>query len=125
MFRDKQFEVVLLSQTLQTVADPRKVLLELVRVGETGIVSFPNFAHKSVREYFSRVGRAPVTEAFPYTWYDSPNRHFLSILDFEDLCQTLGIRIHRMLALDWATKRQVKKEPNLNADLAIFVISRP
>ena len=125
MFRDKQFEVVLLSQTLQTVNDPRKVLLELVRVGETGIVSFPNFAHKAAREFFSREGKAPITGAYPFAWYDSPNRHFLSILDFEELCQKLGIRIHRLLALDSASNRQVTEDPNLNADIAIFVISRP
>ncbi len=125
MFRDKQFEVVLLSQTLQTVNDPQKVLLELVRVGKLGIVSFPNFAHKSIREYMSKEGRSPVSPAYPYTWYDSPNRHFLSILDFEDFCKKLGIHIHRRLALDSLTGTQVAEEPNLNADLAIFAISRP
>jgi homoserine O-acetyltransferase len=110
---------------IQTVNDPPKVLLELVRVGEIGIVSFPNFAHKSVREYFWAHGKAPVTAAFPYSWYDSPNRHFLSIVDFQDLCQKLGIRIHRMVALDSATACQVTEDANLNADMAIFVISRP
>ena len=124
-FRDRQFEVALLSQTLQTVNNPQKVLLELVRVGEMGIVSFPNFAHREARRYLSEQGRAPVTGAFPCAWYDTPNRHFLSILDFQEFCREHGIRIHRMIALDSATNRQVQDDPNLNADVAIFVISRP
>ena len=46
------------------------------------------------------------------------------IKDFEDLCRELGITIHRMVALDSSAGREVNDDPNLNADIAIFVISR-
>jgi homoserine O-acetyltransferase len=123
-FRDKQFEVVLLSQTLQTVRRPDKLLLEMLRVGEKGIVSFPNFAHKDSRRQLAEEGIAPVTDELPFTWYESPNVRCLSIKDFEDLCIELGITIHRMVALDSSAGREVNDEPNLNADIAIFVVSR-
>ncbi|NQU76163.1 MAG: homoserine O-acetyltransferase [Planctomycetes bacterium] len=124
-FRDRQFEVVLLSQTLQTVSDPKKVLLEMLRVGEVGIASFPNFAHKDCRRQLCELGVAPMTSELPYTWYHSPNRHFLSIVDFENFCREFGITIHRRIALDSTSGVEVADNPNLNADLAIFVLSRP
>jgi len=123
-FADGQFDVVLLSQTLQTVADPDTVLLEMLRVGEQCIVSFPNFAHKEARRQLCQDGVAPVTGGLPYKWYRSPNRHFLSIRDFQQYCDDFGVTVHRLLALDSATGREVREDANLNADTAIFVISR-
>ena len=124
-FRDGQFDVVLLSQTLQTVHHPETVLKEMVRVGKTGIVSFPNFAHKSARRQLSEDGVVPVTGGLPFKWYRTPNIHFLSIRDFEGFCSEFDITIHRRLALDTALACEVNDDPNLNADVAIFVISRP
>ncbi|MFW6155226.1 MAG: homoserine O-acetyltransferase MetX [Planctomycetota bacterium] len=123
-FRDKQFEIVLLSQTLQTVRRPDRLLLEMLRVGEKGIVSFPNFAHRESRRQLVEEGIAPVTGGLPFTWYASPNVRFLSIKDFELLCAELGITIHRRIALDTTAGREVNDEVNLNADTAIFVLSR-
>lgn len=124
-FRDGQFDVVLLSQTLQTVHQPDRVLQEMLRVGKLGIVSFPNFAHKSARRQLVEEGVAPVTAGLPFKWYRTPNIHFLSIKDFENFCQEFGIRVHRKLALDSQSGLEVTDQPNLNADMAIFVISRP
>ena len=54
-----------------------------------------------------------------------PNIRMLTVADFEDFCSTKGITIHRRVTLDtehgW---QEVTDRPNLNADLAIFVISR-
>jgi len=123
-FRDRQFEIVLLSQTLQTVLRPDRLLLEMLRVGEKGIVSFPNFGHRDCRRQLAEEGISPVTGGLPFTWYASPNVRFLSIRDFESLCVELGIRIHRRIALDTAAGCEVHDDPNLNADMAIFLLSR-
>lgn len=123
-FRDKQFEMVLLSLTLQTLRRPDKVLAEMLRVGAKGVVSFPNFAHRNSRRQLAEDGVAPVTAGLPFTWYASPNRHFLSIKDFQNYCGEAGIVVHRMLAIDSAAGVEVNDEPNLNADIAIFVLSK-
>jgi methionine biosynthesis protein MetW len=45
IFADRAFDVVLQLDTLQNLRNTEQMLLETVRVGRIGIVSFPNFAH--------------------------------------------------------------------------------
>ncbi len=124
-FRDGQFDVVVLSQTLQAVLDVEGVLGEMLRVGRVGIVSFPNFAYRKLREMLAEEGRAPEAPGvLRHKWYNTPNLRFLSIVDFEELCREKNIAIHNVVALDTEANREVTEDPNLNADLAIFVISR-
>jgi methionine biosynthesis protein MetW len=94
------FDVAVLSQTLQATRAPRKVLGELVRIGRRAIVSFPNFGHWRVRWRLFYGGRMPTTPSLPAGWYDTPNIHLCTILDFEDLAAELGLSIERALVLD-------------------------
>src|SRR6476659_3320493 len=87
-YPDNAFDYVILSQTLQETRAPLQVLKEMLRVGRRAIVSFPNFGHWAVRRAMLFTGQAPKTKLFPYDWYNSPNIHFLSINDFEDLCRS-------------------------------------
>lgn len=89
-FADDSFDVVVLSQTLQSVYRPAVVMRELMRVGKLGIVSFPNFGHWQVRLRLLLGGRMPKTRALPYEWYDSPNIRHCTIVDFERLLQIEG-----------------------------------
>ena len=101
------------------------MLDEIVRIGRLGIVSFPNFAHKPMREMFLREGRLPKEEGlYAHEWHDTPNRRFPSIRDFEELCQKRGIRIVQSLYVNSSTGGEVKDDPNLNADLAVVVVTR-
>jgi homoserine O-acetyltransferase/O-succinyltransferase len=122
---DKQFDIAVLSQTLQSIEDVTGILAELVRVGKQGVVSFPNFAHRPMREMLFTDGRAPKEPGvLPYDWYNTPNRRFLSILDFQELCASMGIRITRQICVDSRAGREVTEDPNLNADFAIVVVTR-
>jgi len=122
---DHSFDVALLSQTLQSVVDVAGVLDELVRVSWRGIVSFPNFAHHSMREMFLKEGRLPKGEGeYGYEWYDTPNRRFPSILDFHELCEKRGLVIAQAVYIDSATGHAVTEDPNLHADLAIVALTR-
>jgi len=126
MFAEGQFDVVVLSQTLQAVEDVQRVLSEMVRVGRRGIVSFPNFGHHELREMLAAEGRSPkAAGGYPYEWYDTPNRRFPSILDFEDLCAAKGYTILDAVYLDTAHDRTIAPDadPNRHADTAVFVIS--
>jgi homoserine O-acetyltransferase len=130
-FADGQFDVVVLSQTLQSVRDVKRVLADMLRVGKTCVVSFPNFAYAPLRRQLFEGGRAPRgasggCELLGYSWFESPNIRFLSITDFDDFCVNQHIQVHKMIALDTQKGISIPREadPNLNADVAIFVISR-
>jgi len=124
-FADGQFDFVVLSQTLQAVMDVKGVLKEILRVGRQGIISFPNIGYWKLRKHLSEEGRAPrAGSLLGYYWYNSPNVRFLSIADFEDFCRGNKIKIHQQIALDTEAGCKVYDDPNLNADMAIVVISR-
>ena len=124
-FADQEFDCVVLSQTLQTVYDVEGVLTEMLRVGRTCIVSIPNFGYHRLRQMLTEEGRAPKSGGvLHYEWYNTPNIRFFTLADFEDFCRQKQIRVHRRIALDTEAGAEVFDDPNLNADLAIFVISR-
>jgi methionine biosynthesis protein MetW len=125
-FPDQSFDTVVLALALQAVNYPDRVLEEMLRIGREGIVTFPNFGHWRCRLMLGIRGRMPVSSFMPYTWYDTPNIHFCTVKDFEDLCRSKGIRI---LARDVVgnTQRQPllsNKWPNLFATTAIYHITR-
>ena len=121
-YADQAFDFVIINQCLQEVRKPHIVLSEALRVGRRAIIGFPNFAHYSARLQLGIRGRAPVTAALPYQWYDTPNLHFLSIRDFYEYCGKNKISIERQVFL--AGNKQVRFWPNLLAYSAIYQISR-
>jgi methionine biosynthesis protein MetW len=120
-YPEAAFDYVILSQTLQETRDPMRVLRGMLRVGRKGIVAFPNFGHWRVRASHLWSGRAPKTELFPYDWYDSPNIHFLTVLDFEALAEKHHWDVQRRIFL--SGNRAVRTMPNLRAEVAVFLVS--
>ena len=119
-YPDHAFDYVILSQTLQETKAPLHVLREMLRVGKRAIVSFPNFGHWSVRKAMLLTGQAPKTKLFPYDWYNSPNIHFLSINDFEELCRDASLPISKRYFLSGPVR--VSTMPNLLAQTAVFLL---
>ena len=117
LFRDGSFDTVILSETLQTIHRIEQLLREMLRVGREAIVSFPNFGHWNSRLQVL-LGRMPVSAELPYEWYDTPNVHLCTTLDFEDLCRKLGVRIRERVALHQG--RQINFLPNLFGSLAVY-----
>jgi homoserine O-acetyltransferase len=119
-----EFDCVVLSQTMQAVFDVEGLLREMLRVGRRCIISIPNFGYHRLRTMLAQEGRAPKSSGvLRYEWYNTPNIRFFTIADFEDLCQRNHIHVHKRIALDTEAGQEVFDDPNLNADLAIFVIS--
>ena len=87
------FDVAILSQTLQTTERPDRMLRELLRVGRSAFVSFPNFAYWRMRWALMRRGQMPVTRHLPVTWYETQNIHHVTVKDFEALTTNLDIHI--------------------------------
>ncbi len=121
-FPDSVFDYVILSQTLQEIRDPVRVIHDMLRVGKHAIVSFPNFGHWHVRMTMLFHGRSPRTRAFPYEWYETPNIHFLSVSDFEALAaQEKFVVEHREFLTG---ERRIGLLPNLRAEVAVFLLTR-
>ncbi|PTQ91425.1 methionine biosynthesis protein MetW [Agitococcus lubricus] len=125
-FADNSFDSVIMTQALQAVEQPDKLLKDMLRVGQQAIITFPNFAHWKTRGYLFFKGKMPMSEALPYSWYNTPNIHLCTFNDFEELCQQLGIRILNRLAVDDDQQRSflTKRFPNLLGEVAIYRVSR-
>ena len=121
-FADQSFDVVLQIDTLQHLRNAETMLRETARVGRTGIVAFPNFAHWPNR---LRVlaGRMPVTKRLPYQWYDTPNIRVGTYADFEVLAGKNGFRILDAFGIEQG--QEVRRWPNLLASTAVFKFDRP
>jgi methionine biosynthesis protein MetW len=120
-YGDRSFDYVILNQSIQQVKRPAVVLQEALRVGKHVIVGIPNFAYIKSRAQIFFGGRVPVTPSLPYEWHDTPNLHFLSLLDFTGFCTKGGIRIEESVYL--GSKGRVRLFPNLFAQTGIFVLS--
>lgn len=117
LFEDASFDVVLQIDTLQHLRNAEVMLRETARVGRTGVVAFPNFAHWPNRMSVMR-GRMPVTKRLPYQWYDTPNIRVGTFKDFEVLAAKNGLRVVDAFGLQEG--REVRTLPNLRASTAVF-----
>ena len=121
LFEDNSFDVVLQIDTLPHLRNAEVMLRETVRVGRTGIVAFPNFAHWPNRLSVLR-GRMPVTRRLPYQWYDTPNIRVGTYKDFEVLAHKNQLRILDSFGLQ--DDRAVRLWPNARAGTAVFHFER-
>jgi len=119
-YGDNSFDFVILNQSIQQVKNPDRVLKEALRVGRRVIVGIPNFAYIKARFQIGFAGKVPVTPSLPYEWYNTPNLHFLSLLDFTQYCKKQDIRIESAHYL--GRNRKVSILPNLFGETGIFVL---
>jgi homoserine O-acetyltransferase/O-succinyltransferase len=117
-YPEQSFDFAILSQTLQEMRHPLRVLREMLRVAHHAIIAFPNFGHWTTRFAHLLSGRSPKTRLFPYDWYESPNIHFLTVQDFVLLCRDQNWIIERQMFV--RGNRKAKFAPNLLAEIAVF-----
>jgi len=125
-FADDSFDTVVMTYSLQTLKRPDKTIAEMLRIGKECIVTFPNFASIRARTYLFFKGRMPVTRQLNWQWYDTPNIHFCTVDDFENLCNEKNIRVlHREVVAQHFPDRQLKGIwPNLFGETAIYHLSK-
>ncbi len=111
------FDCVILSQTLQAMHHTEQIIMEMLRVGRQGIVSFPNFGYLPQRLQIMR-GRMPVSDVLPYSWYDTPNVHLCTLADFEDFCASHALRILERIVMK--DGRPIRFAPNLRGSVAVY-----
>jgi len=120
-FESGAFDFVILSQTLQATRHTEKLVREMLRVGQEGIVSFPNFGYWKNRLQILR-GHMPVSDELPYQWYDTPNVHLCTLRDFEQLCDDMNMRILDQRVITGGL--EVSLLPNLLGSTAVYRIKR-
>jgi methionine biosynthesis protein MetW len=127
-YPDDTFDYVILSQTLQQVYEPGKLIQSLLRVGKKGIVSFPNFSHWRIRLQLLLTGHAPITKQLPYEWHDTPNIRVISIKDFRKFSREVGFDILKEVAINTINHEKrgniIKFHPNLRATYGVFLIGK-
>lgn len=124
-FRSASFDYVVMTQALQAMQHPDRVVSEILRVGRTGIVTFPNFGHWRVRLALA-LGRMPTTPALPDTWYGTANIHLCTVADFEDLCRERGWRVRRrsLMGHERRDEGALRLMPNLLAEVALYLLEK-
>jgi len=120
-FADSSFDYVILSETLQAIHKQEPLMQEMLRVGREAIVSFPNFGFWKARIQIAFAGHMPVSKELPYQWYDTPNVHHCTLIDFEALCARLRLRILERVVL--RDGNPISLLPNLLGSLAIYRVS--
>lgn len=124
-FDNNSFDYVIMTQTLQAIQHPDKLLDEILRIGREGIVTFPNFGFWSCRLQLL-LGRMPVTASLSHQWYDTPNIHLCTLSNFEDLCKKKSIKIlHRTVGDDKHLNHfRINLFPNLLGQIALYRIQK-
>ena len=124
-FSSNSFQIVVMTETLQSVKAPEQLLLEMLRIGEECIVSFPNFGNWRCRIQLGR-GRMPVSKHLPDSWFNTPNIHLCTCADFEQLCNNLNIRILEKKYVDSEHEQSalIKIAPNLLSSYAFYRLGR-
>jgi len=125
-FEDDTFDYVIMTQTLQAIQRPDHLLMEMLRIGREGIITFPNMGHWKSRLHLATKGKMPVTRSLPYEWYNTPNIHLCTLGDFEDLCRKLNIRILQSSVVNYAQQPSaiIRLWPGLLGEIAIYHITR-
>lgn len=124
-FDDDSFDYVVMTQTIQAVRYPQRLLHEMLRIGREGIVTFPNMGHWKCRLQLV-FGKMPVTRHLSSTWYNTANIHICTIDDFEDLCVSENFEVLQRTAADSEHQvgRAMRMFPNLLGEIAMYRFRR-
>lgn len=121
-FSDDSFDYVIMTQAIQSIRRPDKLLIEMLRVGQEGIVTFPNFGHWQARSSLFFKGIMPMSRALPNEWYNTENIHLCTVEDFERLCGTLDIEVIQRAVVNTKhhTTGLMRLMPNLFGEIALY-----
>ena len=125
-FPDHSFDYVILSQTLQTVSQPKWVLSEILRIGKNAIISFPNFGHWLCRVQLLLYGKMPVTEDLKLSWYDTQNIHLCTVKDFLELLKVMKLNTKEIYGIT-RKKNSIQSNQwllNIFAAHAVLVVTK-
>ena len=124
-FEDATFDYVVMTQALQVVQRPDRLVDEILRVGRQGVVTFPNFAHWRNRLQLGLGGTMPVSRCLPNEWFETPNIHLCTVRDFERLCRGKDLQVLTRSVVDYSHRRSLGMRlfPNLLGEIALYKLA--
>ena len=123
-FSNQSFDYVLMTQTLQAVRRPDRILDEMLRIANETIITFYNMGYwKNRLQLF--YGRMPVTTVLPAHWYETENIHLCTISDFEALCAKKNICCKERVGVNHSHQisQSTRWMPNLMSEVALYLLS--
>ena len=125
-FVDASFDMVVMTDALQAVKEPRELVRDMLRIGEECIVTFPNFAHWRCRAQLALKGVMPASKQLPHSWFDTPNIHLCTFTDFEQLCAAESINIiqRRVVNANHQEKSFINWAPNFFGTYAFYRLGK-
>ena len=113
-----------MTQTLQAVRHPDRILDEMLRIAKETIITFYNMGYwKNRMQLFH--GNMPVTTVLPAQWYETENVHLCTISDFEALCAKKKIHCKARAGVNHSYKVSLGTRllPNLMSEVALYLLA--
>ena len=125
-FADDSFDMVVMTETLQSVRAPDLMIDEMLRIGTECVVTFPNFGHWRCRAYLATQGRMPIAEHLPHAWYNTPNIHLCTFKDFERMCNEKRLPIIERFVVNerHLSRPLANRFPNVFGHIAFYRLGR-
>ena len=125
MFAPDSYDVVVLSRTLEALFRPDLVLRQLRVIAPRIILTMPNFGLWRHRLRLLS-GHMPRSRDLPYSWYETPNLHFTTLVDLEPLFAEVGLVVEKRIPLTASGRPRTfgQLAANLMASSAIYVLQR-
>lgn len=121
-YGSKTFDYVLLLGTFEELIFPIDTIKEALRVGSKVIIAYNNFLYYRLRFKMMFQGRMPITTKMPHNWYDTPNIHFFSTLDFINFSKKMNLKLLKTASFN--RRGHIKLLPNLRGEEAVALLSR-
>ena len=122
-FKDNTFDFIVLSQTLEYVADPVYLIQEMLRVGKKVVISFENLAYWKNRVTFLLNGALKRTSTNGDSLFFRKKIQLLSVKKFFDFCSYYGIQTSHQIFLPVKKLSLNQTFPNLLSKIAIFILT--
>lgn len=121
-FKNKSFDYVILSQTLEDITNPVYLIREMIRVGKKCIISFENLAYWKNRIMFLLKGNLKREGIDNYFLYNSKKKQILTVKKFLRFSSHYKLKINKSIYLPNNSFSLNNILPNLFSKVAIFIL---
>ncbi len=121
-FKNRSFDYVILSQTLEYIANPVYLIQEMLRVGKKVVISFENLSYWKNRITFLLKGELRRARTNNISLYFRKKIQILTVKKFFDFCAYYKIHTSHQIYLPARKLNLNRKFPNLLSKIAIFIL---
>lgn len=103
-YKKAQFDVVICNEVLEFVQNPNFVVSEILRVGRTAVIEFPNFGFWFYR-FQALTGRFPTLALYGHSVWETRQTKFFTYADVLAFPALKKARVTRRAGIDWKNRR--------------------